>query len=433
MFGREQVYEVAVSAVRALSPLLARGESKLARGVRGRRDAVRRLVEWAAAYRDRARPLVWFHAPSVGEALQAKAVMDALRRTRPELQLVFTFFSPSAEGIAARMGADAAGYLPWDVTADVRAVVQALAPTIIAFTKTEVWPILAGEASAAGARLVLVGATLPAGARRLSAGARFLLRPAFGRLDAVAAIAEEDARRFTVLGVEPGRVPVTGDPAIDSAAERVDAASPDAPYLRPFHADPRPTVVAGSTWPPDEVVLLPAMARVRGALAGVRLVIAPHEPAAAHVSRLADKLARDAWTTARLGEVEVEGRAGADAVIVDRVGVLGHLYTIGRAAYVGGGFGRAGLHSVLEPAAAGLPVAFGPRHHNARAAAELAAAGAAIVARDPAELAGAMTHWLDSDEAWGYAHRRALDYISGHRGAAERTAALLVGLLSGIE
>lgn len=433
MVTREAAYELAVTAARAAAraaaPLLERADPKLARGVRGRRDAVGRLVEWAAAHRERGRPLVWFHAPSVGEAFQAKAVMEALRRSRPDVQVAFTFFSPSAERLARRMPAEVTAYLPWDVTGEASAALHALAPTIVAFTKTEVWPVLSREAHAAGARLCLVGATLPPGSSRLRPPARFLLRPAFRRLELVAAIAEEDARRFHGLGVDPERVRVTGDPGIDSAAERVTAAAPAAPYLRPFHAEPRPTVVAGSTWPADEAVLLPAIARLRRVVPGVRLIIAQHEPTAEHVARLEGELVREGWSTARLGEVEAAGRASADAVVVDRVGALAHLYTLGRAAYVGGGFHRAGLHSVLEPAAAGLPVTFGPRHHNSRAAAEMIATGAAVAARDAAELGEALARWLASEEAWSYAHRRALNYISMHRGAAERTAALLVEML----
>lgn len=431
---RDRVYELAMLVARGVASLVGPtlpGEWKLARGIRGRRDSVCRLVEWGREGRDPARRLVWFHAPSVGEALQAKAVMDPLRRARPDVQLAFTFFSPSAEGVAAHLGADVAGYVPWDVTKDVRAVVRALEPALVVFTKTEVWPVLAGEARRAGARLVLVGGTLPAGAGRLRPAARFFLRPAFARLDAVAAVAAEDAERFARLGADPARVTVTGDPGIDSAAERVLAVDPDAPYLQPFHREPRPTVVAGSTWPADETVLVPALAQARARVPALRAILAPHEPTERHLRGLEAALAGAGFATVRLGEVERDGRVAADAVVVDRVGVLAHLYTVGRVAYVGGGFHGAGLHSVLEPAAAGLPVAFGPRHQNARAAGELMDAGAAAEARDAAALAGTLARWLESEDAWTYAHRRALAYISMHRGAAERTTALVLGMLSG--
>jgi 3-deoxy-D-manno-octulosonic-acid transferase len=96
---------------------------------------------------------------------------------------------------------------------------------------------------------------------------------------------------------------------------------------------------------------------------------------------------------------------------------------------VGGGFGRAGLHSVLEPAAAGLPVVFGPRHANARDAAGLITAGGAREVEDVSTLAAALGTWLASDEARASAAAFALGYIAGHRGAARRSAEALEPLL----
>jgi len=427
----ELLYGGLLRGFRVASPLLAHGDSKLARGVRGRREAVRRLVSWAARERRPATPLVWLHAPSVGEGLQARAVLEALRAEAPDVQTVFTHFSPSAEALAARMPADVAGYLPWDVAGEVGPALDALRPSALAFTKTEVWPVLAREASARGVPCVLIAGTLPEGSSRLSPLARAFLRPAFSRLAAVHATHEEDRARFARLGVPSERVVVTGDPGIDSAAERARAADPAAPYLRVFPAE-RPRLVAGSTWPADEAVLLPAIARVRERVRGFEVVIAPHEPSPARVSELVGRMRAGGWRAAPLAEVEGEGRGGhADAVVVDRVGILAHLYTVASAAYVGGGFHRHGLHSVLEPAAAGVPVCFGPRHGNARAASDLLAAGGAAVVGDAAALAETLSRWLEDGEDRSHAGGAAAGYIERHRGAARRSAGWLLGLLPG--
>jgi 3-deoxy-D-manno-octulosonic-acid transferase len=327
------------------------------------------------------------------------------------------------------MGSDASAYLPWDLRGPMRAALGAVAPDLVAFTKTEVWPVMVEEARAAGAKVALIAATLPPGAGRLSRPARALLGPTWRHLTLVAAIAEEDAERLIGLGVPREAVRVTGDPGIDSAASRAGEADPRAPYLAPFHADPRPTVVAGSTWPADDAVLLPALDAVRRDHTGVRAVLAPHEPDRVHVEALLGDLRRRGWNAAPLAEVEREGAEGVDAVVVDRVGILAHLYTVGSAAYVGGGFHDRGLHSVLEPAAAKLPVAFGPRHGNARAAADLVACGGGRAVADPAELAEALAEWLGASGGAEWAGERAFGYIHGHLGAADRTAALLDELL----
>jgi 3-deoxy-D-manno-octulosonic-acid transferase len=189
-------------------------------------------------------------------------------------------------------------------------------------------------------------------------------------------------------------------------------------------------VVAGSTWPADDAVLLAAIAAVRGRVPEARAVLAPHEPTERHVRDLVGLLERDGWRVATLTAVEARADVrGTDAVVVDRVGVLAQLYTIGDAAYVGGGFHDAGLHSVLEPAAAALPVAFGPRHDNARAAGELLAAGGASEVEAPDALAEALTRWLSDAEERRHAGERNFGYIQRHLGAAERSAALLDHLL----
>jgi 3-deoxy-D-manno-octulosonic-acid transferase len=365
----------------------------------------------------------------VGEGLQARAVLEAVKLRLPTVQTAYTHFSPSAEGLAATIPADVSDYLPWDLPGPVGRALAHLRPDVVAFTKTEVWPILVREATARGVHTAMVGGTVPPGAARSRWLARKLLRPTWQRLALVCANTPGDEEGFRDLGVPGDVIRVTGDPGIDSAAARARAADPGATYLRPFSEDRRPTVVAGSTWPADDAVLLPALEVTRKAVPGVRAVLAPHEPDFRHVDALRAALESRGWRTATLGEVErSESVVGVDAVVVDRVGVLAHLYTIGDVAYVGGGFHDMGLHSVLEPAAARVPVSFGPRHRNARAAAELIDCGGACVAADAAELAGVLGSWLGGERARDYAGACAFGYIERHLGAADRTAALLADL-----
>jgi 3-deoxy-D-manno-octulosonic-acid transferase len=419
-------YRSALGALRLAGPAVAHGGSKLARGLRGRRHAGERLRTWARAYRDPARPLLWMHAPSVGEGLQAAAILIAVKSLDPSVQTVFTHFSPSAEALAQRIGVDVADYLPWDLVGEIGPVLDALSPTLVAFTKTEVWPTFAAEAERRGIPLALVAATLPASSSRLSRVAGPLLRPAFGRLNAVHAVSDDDGSRFAKLSVPRERVTVTGDPGVDSAAQRIAAADPEALHLRVFR-NPRPRVVAGSTWPVDHLILISAAGRARAEVPELQMVIAPHEPGELAVTGLVIALRAAGWRAGTLGEAERAGSSEAlDAVVVERVGVLAHLYTIGAIAYVGGGFHNQGLHSVLEPAAAGIPCCFGPRHQGSLAAGELLRAGAASAADGEGSLAQVISRWLTNGEARGAAGRAAAEYVRAHRGAAERTAKLLL-------
>lgn len=421
----ERIYGMGVAALRPALPLLARGEGKLARGIRGRRGVLGRMEAWAAAHRDPARPLVWFHAPSVGEGLQARAVIEAFRALRPDVQVAYTFFSPSAEAFARTVAADFADYLPLDATSDVRRALDALRPTAIAFGKYDVWPVLTREAARRDVRLLLLSATLPASSGRLRGPGRALLAAAYGRLDAVAAISAQDAERFGRLGVPAERRSVMGDARFDQVWACAAAADRASPLLAPFAGFEETTIVAGSTWPEDERHLLPAFASLRTGRS-LRLILAPHEPTPPHLAAAEKQMDGLGLRHSRLS---ADGAASAEVVLVDRVGVLGDLYALADVAWVGGGFGAAGLHSVLEPAAFGAPVLFGPRHANAREAAELVAAGGAFEVADVTAAERLLAGLLDVYEVRARAGRLARAYVEARVGAAQRGAEIAAGYL----
>ena len=417
--------------VRALRPALQSlpvGPAKLRRGVAGRRSAVEVLEAWAAQARHSERPLIWLHAPSVGEGLMAQAILGAARAKMPDAQFAFTWFSPSAERLARGVSADVAGYLPWDVRADVRRTLDALQPSAIAFVRTEIWPVLTREAAARDIPLALVNAVLASGSSRLRAPARWLLRAAYRRLSAVGAVARDDGARLVELGVDQERVHVTGDARFDQVFARVQRLDRTSTLLSALRDDARFTIVAGSTWDADVERLLPALDLARAA-ADVRIVLAPHEPDEPHLA-FAEKLLRSFGIPfARLAEVESGGGTPPAAVLVDRVGVLADLYALADAAYVGGGFGDRGLHSVIEPAALGVPVVFGPRHGNAREAGELAKHGGGFIVRDADELGAVLVRLLRDATSRDEAGRRAAGYVTSRLGGAERNADLILSLI----
>jgi 3-deoxy-D-manno-octulosonic-acid transferase len=364
------------------------------------------------------------HAPSVGEGLQARPVLELTRNRRPDVQLAYTHFSPSALAFVRGLDVDFRDYLPFDTPGDARVALDSLTPTALVFSKLDVWPLITREARARGVRLGLISATLARASSRRSRPAAALLREAYAALELVGAIDGADADRLVELGVAPHAIVVTGDTRYDQVwlrAQRIDRASPMLERLR----DARPTLVAGSTWPADEAVLLTAFETVHRAT-NARLIIAPHEPTHDHVMPILQWAQHAKLQVARLDEPQ---HTTADVVIIDRVGVLGDLYALADVAFVGGGFHDAGLHSVLEPAAFGTPVLFGPRHHGSRDAALLAQRGGGAPATDEADLTKRLRVWL-TDAA---ARREAGDYaralVRSGIGAAERSYALVDRLL----
>jgi len=423
-------YRAALRVGVALVPVVGLVDPKVGEGHRHRRRAADRLAWWASSNRDRERPLVWFHAASVGEGRQAESVLDELRRQAPACQIVYTHFSPSAEPLARRLPVDVADYLPYDAPSTVERVLDALAPDLLVFAKLDLWPELATRAEARGTSVALIAATVSPGSSRLRWPARELLRPGYAAVRVAGAISEPDAQRLATLGVPRPHIRVTGDPRFDSVAARVAGVEPSDPLLG-FGAGGA-TMVAGSTWGPDEQILLPAFARILERHPTARLIVVPHEPTADHLSGL------DRRAAALHLPVPVRLSAATGAVpllAVDRVGALATLYGAGTMAYVGGGFGRAGLHSVLEPAAWAMPVCFGPRWEQSRDAALLleGGAGTALPPGEPAAVTVLVEIWEKwlTDEAYRSAQgARAAAIVAEGQGAARRSAEMLAELIS---
>lgn len=365
-------------------------------------------------------------------------MIEALRRERPDWQVAYTYFSPSAVGFAQRLPVDYADYLPFDRPADVRAALDALTPTALVYGKLDVWPELTLAAKERGVRLGLVAATVAPTSGRLSWPVRAWGAPAYAALDRIGAVGPEDADRLIRLGARREAITVTGDTRYDSVSQRaalLDRTSQ--PFAALAQTRATFTIVAGSTWPADEDVLLPAFAELlRDDPTGSRLILVPHEPTERHLVRL-DAAARATALPTPVRSSALAGGAGGYAgvslVVVDQVGVLADLYAQAQVAYVGGGFHGAGLHSVLEPAVWGVPISVGPRWGSSRDAGLLIGRGAALPLPQDGRgfLARQWREWRSDPTARDRAGRAGAALVKEGVGAAERTTALVRLLVEG--
>ena len=426
------MYGAAVFAARLITRVAPTSDSKLWHSFAARQGLLERIGAAARAVRDPAKPLVWLHAPSVGEGLQARPVAHRLRALHPELQLAYTYFSPSAETFARSIGADITDYLPFDGQREADAMLDALEPSVLVFVKLDVWPTLVERAAARGIPVALLSATLAARSGRSGPMSRLLLHDAYAALQAVGAIDQRNADRLASLGVRADVLEVTGDTRFDQVWALAQGVNRAQPLLMAL-ASTRPTVVAGSTWPADEAVLLAAFSRFLhdgDDQARPRLIIAPHEPTLTHVAPILEWARSAGLSFATLAQAEADRTAAAsDVLVVDRVGALGDLYALADVAFVGGGFHAAGLHSVIEPAAFGAPVLFGPGHDMSREAGLLLAAGGARVVHDASETAVALREWLSAPPARAVAGAAALALVQSELGATERSVRLVQRLL----
>jgi 3-deoxy-D-manno-octulosonic-acid transferase len=439
----ESLYNVAANVARPLLPVAGAFPPKVAAAAAGRRTATTSIREWATRGRDSTRPLLWLHGASVGELTGALPVVAAIRERFPGLQLLVTHSSPSARSATASLSADYAGYTPFDSYRECLAALRAADPAAVVFAKGDAWPNFTRAAAALGVPLGMINTTLRTGSGLLRPAGRALMGPAYRRLRLVGVATASDTDRLASLGVPPDRVSVTGDAAFETALVRADAArrslSGGLRYLPPSPPGAI-RIVAGSTWRKDEEALIGAIGVLAEAGPATELVLVPHEPNDAALQRIAElcraELRQDPRLYSELGESpRADWPAAPEAfpleppLVVDAVGILPDLYLEGEIGLVGGAFGGEGLHSVVEPAAAGVPVVFGPLSDRWEADELVAGQGAIrLDSKDPALGLRALLSEPDRCRAMGEAARRCVE--SG-RGAAEAGADLVERLIRG--
>jgi 3-deoxy-D-manno-octulosonic-acid transferase len=403
---------IVVPAAAVALPLARRARPAIERAAAGREDLFERWEAVLEPLRERS-PRIWLHAASAGETLQARPLAEEIRRARPEAALLYTYFSPSARHWASNFPAvDVADYLPFDFARSMRRFLELMAPDLLLLVGGEMWPNLVWSTADRGVPIVQACARL-VGADRMGWPIRGLTRELYRRLDAVAAVDEEDAELLRRMGVSGERVRVAGDTRADVTLERVRTGSAEGPP-RAIPKGRRPVIVAGSTWPSDEEVLLPALAGLASERPDLLALVAPHEPTEAAVRGLEEGAHGLGLGAARWSRSDGED---ATVTIVDQVGVLYRLYALADLAFVGGGFGGA-VHNTMEPAAMGVPVAIGPRHGGPHEIAALAERGGLRVVGSAAELRAWWEMLLEGDRARrsGEAARQALLGLAGATG-----------------
>jgi 3-deoxy-D-manno-octulosonic-acid transferase len=375
------------------------------------------------------RPCVWFHAVSVGEVLLLRPILQELARRRPGWEAVISTTTRTGLATARQSYPDLVTfYAPLDFSWSTRRAVARVRPTVLALVELELWPNLVRSAKESGARVAIVNGRLShrshKGYRRL----RGPLGPTLRRLDAVAAQNVEYADRFVDLGVPRSRVRVTGSVKFDGL-ETDRSNSKTLGLRRALGLAPSELVfVAGSTMEGEEAAALAAYRAARGAHPTLRLVLVPR-----HAERF-DRVA--SWLEAQGERVIRRSQSGATqpvrtpgeappVILVDTIGELSAVWGLADVAFVGGSLipGRGG-QNMMEPAAFGAAVLFGPYTANFREVVEqlLSRDGAREVA-DASELAEALLTDLDDPESAAARGAVARDYVLAQDGASGRTFA----------
>ncbi len=401
-----------------------RAGAKIKLGRQGRAHLFSRLAQQMAAFPAES-PRFWVHAASMGECEQARPILHEIGKRFPGSVRVLTVFSPSAYQNLSRQNlpAEVMCYLPIDTPANARRFLELVNPAAGLVIRHDYWPNFIWQARRRGVFLLLADASVSANAatKRNWPGVRQFNREVLANFAVIAAVSAAAAASLRPLLRHPERLRILGDTRYDQVLWRTQQA--DCSRILPASWRPEgPVLVAGSTWPSDEEVLLPAFVAARRQVPGLRMILVPHEPTAAHLAELELRFAQHQLRGARLSQPQEAGTAAI--LLVDRVGVLAELYGAGQIAFVGGSFGP-GVHSVLEAAAHGVPVLFGPRMNNSPEALEMKAAGLGKVVSDTATCAGELLALLQNAAAREEVGRQCRAFVAAKAGAAGRIGEVL--------
>jgi 3-deoxy-D-manno-octulosonic-acid transferase len=375
-------------------------------------------------------PRFWLHASSVGEIEAVAPIALGLLEYQPATVLVVTTMTETGRQAALRRipGAASCRLAPLDHPLTVRAFLAAIAPDVVLISEAELWPNYFLESRRFGALIVLINGRLSARSLKRYRLMRPLWAAALNCADLLMMQSRADADRYLALGAPPGKIVVTGNTKFGPVAGATNDAHP---ALARFAAAGM-TLIAGSTAPREEKLILDAYLQLRKSFAGLRLVLAPR-----HLERVGEIMEllggkQLEYVKASALKAGAQPSATADVLLLDTLGDLRLLYRHGTLAFIGGSLfeGRGG-QNLGEPAAAGVAVLFGSFHENQHETAQaLLARGGGVVVSNAQELVCAAARLLRDDAARREAGAMAREAYESLTGGATRSLLELRALIN---
>jgi len=394
-------------------------------GLSGRLGVIPKGLSEAVA----GRKVVWLHAVSVGEVMAASELVRELRSRLPEWVIAISTTTETGQRLAReRFSGTPVFYMPLDFVSVVRRYLDTLHPNLVILMESELWPNLMNVCARQGIPVAVVNARVSDRSLPRYMRLRRLWRPLLEKVSLFLAQSDENARRLVRIGAPPDRVRVAGNLKYDVKAAGESAMTKLLAERLPSGAK---VFVAGSTLEGEEKMLLEAWPRVLGAAPGAVMVLAPRRPE--RFAAVADLVANSGFGVVRASELRAGGGVGVIArgsvVLLDTIGDLASVYSLGTAAFVGGSLVAAGGHNPLEPARFGVPVVMGESSENFREIVEtMRDADGIRIVREPNLAATLVGLLMKSDEA-GEVGERGRGVFEAQAGATRRTAEAVLGLV----
>lgn len=359
--------------------------------------------------------VIWFHCASLGEFEQGRPIIENLKAQNKELKIILTFFSPSGYKIRKDYEfADAVFYLPIDFPDNAKEFISIVKPNAAVFVKYEFWLNYLAELKKQNITTYLVSAVFRKDQHFFKAyGKHFLRSLSFYKKIFV----QDDNSNALLKEYGLNNSEIAGDTRFDRVMQ-ISKTKTTLPKIEKFCGS-SPVLIAGSTWPKDEDILLAAYKKLKKQTPGLKLIIVPHEVNEATINQTEKNILHADTTFFYTRYTGGQNFERHDILIVDTIGILSQIYQYGLAAYVGGGF-TDGIHSILEVLAYGVPVAFGPHHHKFIEALETSQLEIGKVVHNEAELAVFFSDMITNDAKRKNISAQINAYMKSKTGATEK-------------
>ena len=381
------------------------------------------------------KPVVWFHGVSVGEIHLLRQVVAKYCQRHPDHHVVISTTTDTGHDEARKCFPDLPViYWPFDFSWAVNTALRRVRPDLVVLAESEIWPNFLWAAKRHGVKLVLLnGRMSPRSADRFRK-LRWLVQGLFATFDVILAQTEEYAANYRSLGAT--RVVITGSVKYDGAqSDRQNAKTLALREL--FGIGAHDLVwVAGSTQAPEEEIALDIYRRACERFPHLRLIVVPRQKD--RFDSVAELLQRSSVPFVRRSALGPPRFCGPGlngmrpVILVDTIGELGAVWGLADIAFVGGSLdGQRGGQNMIEPAAYGAAVLFGPHTWNFKdTVARLKDCGAALECDDAAALAREVLRLLDDAELRNRLGNAARQFVLSQQGATEKTLQALDELLA---
>ncbi|MCF7809392.1 hypothetical protein K9N50_00235 [bacterium] len=412
------LYDVVYRIGLFLAILTSFFNNKLKKSLQGRKGGV---DNWIIGKTDD-RPTILIHAASYGEFEGVIPLIELLSDSG-KCQVAVSFSSPSAEKtVSSTKGIIARGYLPHDLLYEQLRLLERLNPSVVLVSKHDFWPNLIRAAKALDIPVIIINGNFHIRTKRLLPVIRSFHRSFMKYIKAVWTVSEADSVRVERILSGVTELRALGDTRFDRVRQRAEQGKKRFSELKKALQSEH-VLIAGSVWQPDEKICWDAYKSIVKDFSDVKLVIVPHEPTEEALRR--NKMAaEERGLSISLFSDWDGGEIESQTLLVNEMGVLADLYTVGWAAYVGGGFG-VGVHSVIEPAAHGIPVVFGPNHYVSYEAGLLINNGGGFVIRKREDIENLWREWLKNTEGYDRASNAASEVVKSREGVTKHIAEML--------